>query len=147
MTVQKKSNCKHNAKEPYPTRRMKSISLATWRTCFLVKMYLSGKRVTQFRDSEHLYEGRISLCLTEWTLRHKDVWGSECLDPHILYLRINRRWVVTFTPRLLYPGGKSPGDCWIGGRVGPSTGLGDVEWRNVFHRDSNSNPRSKARSQ
>jgi hypothetical protein len=39
------------------------------------------------------------------------------------------RWVVRFTPRPIYPQGKSPGIHWIGGWVGPVTGLDDVEKR------------------
>jgi hypothetical protein len=33
------------------------------------------------------------------------------------------RWVVSFTPQLLYPGERAPGTHWIGGWVGPRAGL------------------------
>jgi hypothetical protein len=45
-----------------------------------------------------------SLCLTN----HEGVWGSGCIDPHFLDLGTNWCWVVSFTPRPLYPRGKSP---------------------------------------
>jgi hypothetical protein len=35
--------------------------------------------------------------------------------------------VVSFTPRPLYPGVKSPGTHWVGGLVGPKSGLDAVE--------------------
>jgi hypothetical protein len=40
--------------------------------------------------------------------------------------------VVSFTSRLLYPRGKSPGTHWIGGWEGPRTALNDVEKRNFL---------------
>jgi hypothetical protein len=40
-------------------------------------------------------------------LRHDDVWGSGCIDPRILDLGTSWRWVITFTPQLLYSRGKS----------------------------------------
>jgi hypothetical protein len=46
---------------------------------------------------------KLSLCLTNKSLPYKDVWGSKCTDPRILYHGINWRWVVSFTPRPLYP--------------------------------------------
>jgi hypothetical protein len=42
---------------------------------------------------------------------HEDVWGSGCIDLHILGLGTSWRSVVSFTPR------------W----VGPGTGMDDVE--------------------
>jgi hypothetical protein len=38
-------------------------------------------------------------------------------------------WVVSFTPRLLYPGYKIPGTHWIEGSVGPTVGLETMEKR------------------
>jgi hypothetical protein len=35
-------------------------------------------------------------------------YGSGCIDPHFLDLGTSWRWVVNFTPWLLYPQGKSP---------------------------------------
>jgi hypothetical protein len=44
----------------------------------------------------------------KFSLRHKDVWGSGCVDPLFLDLGTIWRWVVSFTVLPLYPGGKSP---------------------------------------
>jgi hypothetical protein len=35
-------------------------------------------------------------------------YGSGCIDPHFLGLGTRWRWMVNFTPRPLYPRGKSP---------------------------------------
>jgi hypothetical protein len=52
------------------------------------------------------------------------------MDPHFLVLGTSWRWMVSFTPRSLYPRGNSPpGTHWIGGWVGPTTCLGDVKRR------------------
>jgi hypothetical protein len=40
--------------------------------------------------------------------RHEDVLGSGGIAPRILNLGTRWRWVVGFTPRPLYPQGKSP---------------------------------------
>jgi hypothetical protein len=50
-----------------------------------------------------LLKVKLSLCLTNQTLRHEGVWGSGCIDPHFLDLGTSWRWVVSFTPRPLYP--------------------------------------------
>jgi hypothetical protein len=61
---------------------------------------------------------KLSLCLTNWALRHEGVWGSGCIDPHFLDLSTNLRWVVSSTSRLLYPPpGKEP-PVPIGDEVG-----------------------------
>jgi hypothetical protein len=46
------------------------------------------------------------------------VWRSGCIDPYFLGLGTSWRWVVSFTPRPLYPRGKSsryPLEWWLGG--------------------------------
>jgi hypothetical protein len=53
--------------------------------------------------------------------------GSGCIDPHFLDLGTSWRWVVSFTPRPLYPRGKSTGTHWIGGSINPRDGLVDFE--------------------
>jgi hypothetical protein len=48
----------------------------------------------------------------------KAYWRSGSIAPHILDLGNNWRWVVSFTPQLLYPQGKSlwyPLDRRLGG--------------------------------
>jgi hypothetical protein len=51
---------------------------------------------------------KLFLCWTNWALHHEGVWRSGCIDPHFLDLGTSWRWVVSFTPRPLYPRGKSP---------------------------------------
>jgi hypothetical protein len=51
---------------------------------------------------------KLSLCLTNYALRHEDVWGSGCIDPRFLELGTSWSWVVSFTPRPLYHRGKRP---------------------------------------
>jgi hypothetical protein len=58
--------------------------------------------------------------------------GSGCIDPHILHLGTNWRWVISFMPRPLPPQERGPGTLWIGGWVGPRTGLEDVERRKIL---------------
>jgi hypothetical protein len=38
----------------------------------------------------------------------KAYWGSGCIAPRIVDLGTRWRWVVSFTPRPLYPQGRSP---------------------------------------
>jgi hypothetical protein len=38
----------------------------------------------------------------------KAYWGSVCIAPRIIELDTRWRWVVSSTPRPLYPQGKSP---------------------------------------
>jgi hypothetical protein len=51
---------------------------------------------------------KLSLCSTNKAHRHEGVWGSRCIDPHFLDLGTSCKGVVSFTPRPLYPRGKSP---------------------------------------
>jgi hypothetical protein len=51
---------------------------------------------------------KLSLCLINYALRDEGVWGSGCIDSHFLDLGTSWRWVVSFTPRPLYPREKSP---------------------------------------
>jgi hypothetical protein len=83
---------------------------------------------------------QLSLCLTNWALRHEGVWGSECMDPYFLYLGISWRWVVGFTPQPLYPRGKYPRyplDRRLGGPQSRSERRGENSW---LYRGSNSDP-------
>jgi hypothetical protein len=58
---------------------------------------------------------KVSLCLTNYALRHEDVWGSGCTDPRILDVGTSSRWAVSFTPRHLYPWCKYPLDKRLSG--------------------------------
>jgi hypothetical protein len=70
-----------------------------------------------------------SLCLTNQALCQEGVWESGCIDPCFLELGTSWRWVVSFTPQPLYPRERATGTHWIGGWVGPRTGLDDMEKR------------------
>jgi hypothetical protein len=50
----------------------------------------------------------LSLCLTNWALRHEVIWESGCIHPHFLDLGTSWRWVVSFTPLPLYLREKNP---------------------------------------
>jgi hypothetical protein len=67
------------------------------------------------------------LCLTNYTLRHEDVWGSGCIDPH--FLDFATSWKCPFTP-----GERALGIHWIGAWVSPRAGLDDAEKRKIFPR-------------
>jgi hypothetical protein len=56
----------------------------------------------------------------------KTYGGSVCMDPRILDLCNSWRRVVSFTTRPLYPGERAPDTHWIGGWMGPRTGLDAV---------------------
>jgi hypothetical protein len=73
---------------------------------------------------------KLSLCFTNEALRHEDVWGSGCIDPHFLDLGTSLRWVVSFTPLPLYPRERAPGTHFKGGWVDPRAGLDDMhKWK------------------
>jgi hypothetical protein len=86
----------------------------------------------KYQHGKDYGEVKLSLCLISLALRHKDVWGSGCMDPCILDLGSSRRWVVSFTPPPLYPEKGAPGTNWIGGWVGPRIVLDDAERREIL---------------
>jgi hypothetical protein len=61
--------------------------------------------------------------------RREDVCVSGGVAPRTLILGPGWRWVVSFTPLLLYPREGAPSTRWIGGCVGPRAGLGAVTKR------------------
>jgi hypothetical protein len=78
------------------------------------------------------------LSTTPWRL-----WGSGCIDLRFIDLSTSWRWVIRFTPLLLYPLRKSPRYSLdrIGGWVGPEPVW--TVWRSENSwpiRDSNSDP-------
>jgi hypothetical protein len=73
--------------------------------------------------------------------RHEGVWENGCIDPRFLEFGTSWRWVVSFTPRSLYPRVRSP---WypldrLGESQNRSGRHGEVEMLDP-HRDSNSDP-------
>jgi hypothetical protein len=70
-------------------------------------LYSNGRWI-YILDIQTLSKCKLSLCLTE---RHtmKAYWRNGCIPPCILNLGTRLRWVVRFTPRPVYPQGKSLG--------------------------------------
>jgi hypothetical protein len=56
-------------------------------------------------------------------------YGDVDIGPRILDIGTSWSWMVSFTPRPLYLRKKASVTHWIGGRMGPITGLDDVEGR------------------
>jgi hypothetical protein len=71
-------------------------------------------------------------CSTRGKKKHKNVWGSGCIDHVFLTSALIGGWVVSFTPWLLYPWGKSHRYHWIGGWVGHRTSLDDEKRRKIL---------------
>jgi hypothetical protein len=84
-------------------------------------------------------EGKIVSVLNYLSIHHEDVWWSGCIDPGFLDLGTSWRWVVSFTPRPLYPRGKSPRYPLNTRLSGPvwTTWRSENSWP---YRDSNSDP-------
>jgi hypothetical protein len=70
----------------------------------------------------------------------KSYWGSGCKAPPILNLSSRWRRVFNFTPRSLNPREKSHRFSWLGGWMGPRSGLDTVANRKI------SNPYQKSNS-
>jgi hypothetical protein len=64
-----------------------------------------------------------------WTLSY--VLGDGGIAPRILDFGTRWRWVVSVTPRQLYPRERAPGTHWIGGWVGPRAVLDAVVKRKI----------------
>jgi hypothetical protein len=76
---------------------------------------------------------KLSLCLTNFTLRHEDVWGTGYIDLHLLDLSNSWRSVVSFTTRPLYP--RYLLNRWLGE---PQSRSGRCGENSSPYRDSNS---------
>jgi hypothetical protein len=102
----------------------------------LAKRFISKNENTGIQHkngTEKIRKVKLSLFLTNKALRHEDLWETGCIDPRFLDLGTSWRWVISFTPRLLYPRGKEP--------AVPVQGAGWTTWRNEDswpYRDSNS---------
>jgi hypothetical protein len=72
----------------------------------------------------------------------KAYWGGGGTAPRILDLGTRQRWVVSFTPRPLYPQANSPATHWTGGWAGLRASLDAVVKRKIpsLCQDSNHPP-------
>jgi hypothetical protein len=71
---------------------------------------------------------KLSLCLTKH-YAIKSVWWSVCRDPQFLDLGTSCNKWSALHPDRFTPGERAPVTHWIGGWVGPRTGLDDLEKR------------------
>jgi hypothetical protein len=74
--------------------------------CLRIYSVGMNSEMEKFRGCKVKVKVKLSLCLTKHHSM-KMYWASGGIAPHILYLRTRWRWVVSFTPRPLYPQGKS----------------------------------------
>jgi hypothetical protein len=58
---------------------------------------------------------KLALCVINEALRNEGVWGSECIDPHILDLALAGGEWSTSLPASLPPGKELPVPIGIGG--------------------------------
>jgi hypothetical protein len=56
----------------------------------------------------YLVKGTSSSCLATSALPHEDVWRSGLIEPRVLHTGTSWDLVLSITPRLFYPLGKSP---------------------------------------
>jgi hypothetical protein len=84
---------------------------------------------------------KLSLCF-DWAQRHEGVLGSRGKLHSFFDLSTRWRWVVSFTPRPLYPRVRVPGTHCIGGWVGPRAVLDAVVKRKIPSPRRESNPRT-----
>jgi hypothetical protein len=88
-------------------------------------------------------KGKVALCFN-WAPHHGGVLGVGGIAPRILDLGTRWRWVVSFTPRPLYPRGKSPWyplDRRLGG---PQSRYGRGGERKISSPSRDSKPRSSS---
>jgi hypothetical protein len=81
--------------------------------CLLVSPLPSGRVVSRHSIGKRTRDVPSSSKGNGKVVLHEDVWRSGCIDPLFLDLGTSCRWVVSFTPRLLYP--RYPLDRRLGG--------------------------------
>jgi len=79
-----------------------------------------------------------------YATRHENVWGSGGITPTTLNLDTKWTWVVSFTPRPLYPRERVQGVNWTGDWVGPRA-MDMMAKRKITCPRRKSNPGSPAR--
>jgi hypothetical protein len=73
----------------------------------------------------------LSLCLTNWALRHEHVWGSGGIAPPLTSTLDGSEWSASCSRRFT-SGKRATGTHWIGDWVGPKNGLDNVERRKIL---------------
>jgi hypothetical protein len=68
----------------------------------------------------------LTMTVDRVTLRHEDAWESGGIQVFLISALVGREWSPSLPDRFT-PGERAPGTHWIGGWVGPRTGLDDDE--------------------
>jgi hypothetical protein len=111
----------------------------------LVKIFWSGKRNVTWNSTYTFIKVKIKLSLFLTKLHAmKTYWGSGGIALRILDLATRWRWMVSFTPRPLYPRERAPGTHWIRGWVGLRAGLNAMVCRKIPSPCPDSNPQSSS---
>jgi hypothetical protein len=78
-------------------------------------------------------KAKLSLCLINWALCHKDIWGSWCIVPPFLTSAlIGGKWSAS-RPCQFTAEERATGTHWIGGWVALGIGLSLMEKRKILH--------------
>jgi hypothetical protein len=90
----------------------------------MIAIYAENRNVTcrAVRATKMTSSSSDALC-------HEGVWGSGCIDPHVLSSALAGGEWSTSRPGRFTPGERAPGTHWIGGCVDPRAGLNDLEKR------------------
>jgi hypothetical protein len=132
----------------------KYIDILSWHTVFIAKC---PSRLFLLQNTSLFFPHKwwyclcmqiIYICHCPLTEHHvmKACWESGRIAPRFRDLGTRWRWVVSFTPRSLYPTEMFPDTHWIGGWVGPRAGLDAVVERKIPIRCRDLNPRSSSLS-
>jgi hypothetical protein len=93
-----------------PSRRMEELMYSSINLDLGTRWKYPASRPCRYipRERAHWYplDGRVSGPRSRF--RRYGIWRSGCIDPHFLDLDTRWRWVVKFTPQLLYPRRKFP---------------------------------------
>jgi hypothetical protein len=114
-----------------PHRAMHAAPCAVMFMGGILRLYVKYKAVVLFLTAHHAM---------------KAYCGSVYIHRRILDFGTRWRWVVSFTPRPLYPQGKSPWYTLDKGWVGPRDSLDAMVTRKIPSPYRDSNPNHPARS-
>jgi hypothetical protein len=89
-----------------------SIRLITDRTYYFVQNFID---TVDWSAEKRCEKANLSLCLTNYALRHEDVWGSGCIEPGFFTPAIvGGEWSYS-RPGRFTPEERPIGTHWIGG--------------------------------